>query len=59
MSIARLKSRAKNESVFLQNRLARFTEPPMRTGDLYVEKDETIYGNLEAAFQLVQEQDQL
>ena len=47
MSIVRLKSKLKNESVYLQNRLTRFTNPPMRTGDLYVEKNEVVYGDLD------------
>jgi hypothetical protein len=42
---------------FLQNRLARFTEPPMRTGYLYVEKNEVIYGNLDICGNLTVDQD--
>jgi microcystin-dependent protein/cytoskeletal protein CcmA (bactofilin family) len=47
MSINRTKSRQINNSVLLQNRLTNFTNPPMRTGDLYVEKNETIGGDLD------------
>jgi microcystin-dependent protein len=43
----RSKSKAKNQSVYLQNRLTKFTDPPMRIGDLYVEKNETVGGNLD------------
>jgi len=39
MSFIRVKNRQTNSNVFLQNRLATFTSPPMRTGDLYVEKN--------------------
>ena len=47
MSIVRLKSRVKNNDVFFQNRLANFTNPPVLTGDLYVEKNESVNGNLD------------
>jgi microcystin-dependent protein len=46
MSIPRVKSRQINHSVFLQNRLSKFTAPPMLTGDCIVEKNEFIGGNL-------------
>lgn len=46
MSIIRAKHRQANQSVLLQNRLTTFTNPPMRIGDLYIEKNETIGGNL-------------
>ena len=49
MSINRTKSRQINHSVLLQNRLTNFTNPPMRTGDLYVEKDETVGGDLDVS----------
>ena len=49
MSIARTKSRVNNNNVFLQNRLTTFTNPPMRTGDLYVEKNESVSGNLDVS----------
>lgn len=38
MSIIRAKHRQANQSVLLQNRLTTFTNPPMRIGDLYIEK---------------------
>lgn len=47
MSFFRAKSRQTNRNAYLQNRLANFTNPPMRTGDLHVEKDETIGGDLD------------
>jgi len=49
MSLIRLKNRQANNSVFLQNRLATFTSPPMHNGDLYVEKNETVGGNLDVS----------
>lgn len=49
MSVARTKSRQINNSVLLQNRLTNFTNPPMRTGDLYVEKNETVAGDLDVS----------
>jgi len=49
MSYIRVKNRQTNSNVFLQNRLTTFTTPPMRTGDLYVEKNETIGGNLDVS----------
>jgi microcystin-dependent protein len=49
MSFIRVKNRQTNSNVFLQNRLATFTSPPMRTGDLYVEKNETVGGNLDVS----------
>jgi microcystin-dependent protein len=42
MSYYRAKNRSLNSTVFLQNRLTNFTNPPMRIGDLYVERDEVI-----------------
>jgi hypothetical protein len=47
MSIVRLKSKVKNNNVFFQNRLSNFTNPPMLTGDLYVEKNERVNGHLD------------
>ena len=49
MSIARTKSRVTNHNVFLQNRLTTFTNPPIHTGDLYIEKDENVSGNLDVS----------
>jgi microcystin-dependent protein len=49
MSYIRAKNRQNNANVFLQNRLTTFTRPPMYTGDLYVEKNETIGGNLDVS----------
>ena len=57
MSYFRVKSRQTNSGVFLQNRLATFTTPPMRTGDLYVEKNETVGGNLDVSGNLTVHQD--
>jgi len=47
MSYFRVKSRETNRNVTLDNRLSIFTNPPMRTGDLYVERNETVGGNLD------------
>jgi len=57
MSYIRAKNRQTNSSVFLQNRLNTFTTPPMTTGDLYVEKNETIGGNLDVSGNLTVRQD--
>lgn len=46
MSYYRAKSRAVNNRVLLQNRLTTFTNPPMRIGDLYVERDEVVERDL-------------
>jgi microcystin-dependent protein len=46
MSIIRTKHRQINHNVLLQNRLSKFTNLPMHTGDLYVEKNETVAGDL-------------
>jgi microcystin-dependent protein len=55
MSIYRTKSRTPNKSratnsfVFFQNRLTTFTNPPIRTGDLHIENNETVSGNLDVS----------
>jgi len=49
MSYIRIKNRTTNHNVLLQNRLVTFTNPPMRTGDLYVERNETVGGNLDVS----------
>jgi microcystin-dependent protein len=46
MSFRRIQSQTTNRNVYLENRLNNFTKPPMHEGDLYVERDETVYGNL-------------
>jgi len=46
MSIRRLQSRIINQRTYLDNRLTNFTYPPVYTGDLIVERDETVNGNL-------------
>lgn len=46
MSYKRAKSRAVNQNVYFENRLTTFTTPPVYTGDLIVERDETVRGNL-------------
>lgn len=38
MSYIRIKNRTTNNNVYLQNRLTTFTNPPMKIGDLYVER---------------------
>jgi len=46
MSLLRRKSQVTNSHVYLQNRLTTFTNPPMHTGNLYVENNENVSGNL-------------
>jgi microcystin-dependent protein len=46
MSIRRLQSRVLNQRTYLGNRFTNFTTPPIYTGDLIVERDETVNGNL-------------
>jgi microcystin-dependent protein len=46
MSFRRIQSRAINHNVYLENRLSNFASPPVHTGDLIVERDETVNGNL-------------
>jgi hypothetical protein len=36
-----------NKQVQLNNRLTTFTNPPMKIGNLYVEKNETVFGDLD------------
>ena len=45
----RSRSRATNSYVYFQNRLSTFTNPPVYTGNLYIEKNETVYGNLDVS----------
>jgi len=47
MSITRLKSKTQNKDIYFKNRLTHFTNPPVKTGDLYVEVNEDVGGNLE------------
>jgi microcystin-dependent protein len=56
MSIVRLKNKIKNHNIFLQNRLSNFTNPPMKTGDLYVENNEAVNGNLDISGNLTVKQ---
>ena len=46
MSFLRVKHRKTNENVYLQNRSAVFLTPPMRTGDLIVERNESVGNDL-------------
>ncbi len=46
MSIRRLQSRVINQRTYLGNRFTNFTAPPIYTGDLIVERDEIVNGNL-------------
>lgn len=46
MSFRRAQSRTINRNTLLDNRLSTFLSPPVHTGDLYVEGNETIGGNL-------------
>ncbi len=45
----RAQHRAINQTVYTKNRLTDFTTPPIRTGDLYVERNQTIGGNLDVS----------
>ena len=47
MSFFRARSRQVNSNTYLQNRLTTFTNPHIYFGDLHVERDETIGGNLD------------
>ena len=49
MSILRKRSQTINSLTYLDNRLTTFTNPPIRTGDLYVEKNETVGQNLDVS----------
>ena len=49
MSILRKKSQTINTLTYLDNRLTTFTNPPMKTGDLHVEKNETVGENLDVS----------
>lgn len=46
MSFRRIQSQTTNRNVYLENRLHNFAKHPMHEGDLYVERDATVYGNL-------------
>jgi microcystin-dependent protein len=46
MSFRRAQSRSVNRNAYLDNRLTTFTNPHIYYGDLHVERDETIGGNL-------------
>ena len=47
MSFFRARSRQVNSNTYLQNRLTTFTNPHIYLGDLHVERNETIGGNLD------------
>uniref|UniRef100_A0A6C0JGK4 Phage tail collar domain-containing protein n=1 Tax=viral metagenome TaxID=1070528 RepID=A0A6C0JGK4_9ZZZZ len=57
MSINRTKSRVANKDVMFQNRLTNFTSPPIHNGDLYVERNELIGGNLDVSGNLTVRKD--
>ncbi len=46
MSFYRAKTRAENKNVYDANRLAVFNKPPIKKGDLYVEHNEIVGGDL-------------
>lgn len=46
MSFRRAQRRSVNRNTYLDNRLTTFTNPHIYTGDLYVERDENVGGNL-------------
>jgi microcystin-dependent protein len=47
MPYLRAKSRAINRTVYFDNRLNTFTQPPIQAGNLFVEKDERVGGNMD------------
>jgi microcystin-dependent protein len=49
MSILRKKSQVINARTYLDNRLTTFTNPPIKTGNLHVEKNETVGENLDVS----------
>jgi len=57
MSINRTRSRAVNNHVLFHNRLTNFTSPPIHNGDLYVERNELIGGNLDVSGNLTVRKD--
>ena len=46
MSFRRIQSQTTNRNVYLENRLHNFAKPPMYEGDLYVERDAYVRGDL-------------
>lgn len=46
MSFRRIQSRAVNHNVFLENRLTNFVSPHVHEGDLIIERNELVNGNL-------------
>ncbi len=46
MPYPRAKSRSINQTVYYDNRLSSFVKQPMQIGNLAVEKDETVGGNM-------------
>jgi microcystin-dependent protein len=57
MSFFRAQRRAINTNTYYDNRLSIFTNPPIRVGDLCVEKNETVGGNLDICGNLTVGQD--
>ena len=57
MSFRRRQSTVANRNVYLDNRLTTFTNPPIYTGDLYVERNEHVAGNLDVSGNLTVEKD--
>jgi microcystin-dependent protein len=53
MSFRRAKSRGINRNTYFENRLTTFTNPPVYTGNLFVEKNEYVNGNLDICGNLV------
>jgi hypothetical protein len=49
----RARLRAQNKNVYLDNRLTNFTNPPIQTGDLLVERNEYVGGNLDVSGNLI------
>lgn len=53
MSFRRAKSRGINRNTYFENRLTNFTNPPVYTGNLIVEKNEYVNGDLDICGNLV------
>jgi len=57
MAYMRAQRRALNRNIQYDNRLTNFTNPPIHSGDLYVDKNQTIGGNLDVSGNLTIGQD--
>lgn len=57
MSYYRAKNRSINKNVLFDNRTTRFLSPPIHTGDLYVDRNETVGGDMDICGNLTVGQD--